>query len=241
MDKRRRPAPTYRPGQWVWLSAKELPLRGYTRKLTPLYVGPFKILHRINPVSYRLALPPSLHVHPTFHISRLWPVLCLVGPSDPPGPRMVDGALVYTVKRFLDVWWVRGVVQYLVDWEGYRPEERSWVPSHHILDCDIILALRQACAAGLGTSGAAPSGGGGYSLSQNPDQSVQKKNKGPIEASHQAMSTLPNEKYDNSEHSLLAVRLQITDSTRGVQLKKKEKTMLKPSFAISETLDVGIC
>ncbi|KAK1789051.1 hypothetical protein P4O66_015008 [Electrophorus voltai] len=148
-------APTYRPGQRVWLSAKDLLLRGYSHNLAPRYIGPFKVLRRINPVSYHLALPPSLRVHPTFHVS-LRPVLCSVGPSNPLGPSMVDGAPAYMVKRLLDIRMVHGGVQYLVDWEEYRPKEWSRVLSRHIQDRELIWAFRQNRAADLWTSGAAP-------------------------------------------------------------------------------------
>ncbi|KAI3814153.1 hypothetical protein L1987_18900 [Smallanthus sonchifolius] len=41
---------------------------GKKGKLSPCYVGPFKILERIAKVAYKLDLPPSLgNVHPTFH------------------------------------------------------------------------------------------------------------------------------------------------------------------------------
>ncbi|KAH9309002.1 hypothetical protein KI387_036913, partial [Taxus chinensis] len=41
-------------------------------KLSPRYVGPFEIVEVINPVAYRLALPPALsQMHDVFHISLL--------------------------------------------------------------------------------------------------------------------------------------------------------------------------
>ena len=40
-------------------------------KLAPPYCGPFKILERIGPVDYRLALPPTMKVHDVFHVSFL--------------------------------------------------------------------------------------------------------------------------------------------------------------------------
>ena len=56
---------------------KVSPSRGITRfgmkgKLNPRYIGPFKILERIGPVAYGLALPPKLaNVHNIFHVLML--------------------------------------------------------------------------------------------------------------------------------------------------------------------------
>ncbi|KAI3744724.1 hypothetical protein L1987_57815 [Smallanthus sonchifolius] len=73
-DKRRKPL-EFQIGDMVLL--KVSPWKGVIRfgkrgKLNPRYVGPFKILKRIGPVAYQLALPERLSgVHNVFHISNL--------------------------------------------------------------------------------------------------------------------------------------------------------------------------
>ena len=40
--------------------------------MSPRYIGPYVIIERLNPVTYRLELPVELeHVHNVFHISQL--------------------------------------------------------------------------------------------------------------------------------------------------------------------------
>ncbi|KAD4385762.1 hypothetical protein E3N88_25931 [Mikania micrantha] len=73
-DKRRKPL-EFEVGDMVLLKVmpwKGVVLFGKRGKLSPHYVGPFKILERIGKVAYKLELPPELsNVHPTFHMSNL--------------------------------------------------------------------------------------------------------------------------------------------------------------------------
>ncbi|KAD5507502.1 hypothetical protein E3N88_15205 [Mikania micrantha] len=73
-DKRRRPI-EFEVGDQVLL--KVSPWKGVIRfrkrgKLSPRFIGPFRIMARVGKVAYRLNLPDELsEIHPTFHVSHL--------------------------------------------------------------------------------------------------------------------------------------------------------------------------
>ncbi|ROL42572.1 Retrotransposon Gag-like protein 3 [Anabarilius grahami] len=144
-DLRRSQVPNYQPGQKVWLSTRDIRMRLPCRKLSPRFIGPFTIIRQINPVTYQLQLPPEYRIHPTFHVSLLKPHHPSVIPSTEPGdaeetplPIIVDDGAAYLVKDILDSRRHGGHLEYLVDWDGYGPEERSWVPRVDILDPSLL-------------------------------------------------------------------------------------------------------
>jgi hypothetical protein len=73
-DNRRRPL-EFKVGDCVFL--KVSPMRGVMRfgkkgKLSPRFIGPFKITQRVGKLAYRIALPPDLvKTHDVFHVSML--------------------------------------------------------------------------------------------------------------------------------------------------------------------------
>lgn len=97
-------------------------------------------MRQINPVTYRLELPASYRITPSFHVSLLKPYYAAQPrdhqPQEPPAPIVIDGAPTYIVKEILDSRRRGGQLQYLIEWDGYSPEERSWEKASDILDPD---------------------------------------------------------------------------------------------------------
>ncbi len=145
-DLRRSANPIYQPGQKVWLSTRDIRLRTPCKKLSQLrFIGPFSIIKQINPVTYKLQLPPHYRIHPTFHVSLLKPhhppISVSTDPEpaeEPPLPLILEDGTAYTVKEILCSRRRGGKLQYLVDWEGYGPEERSWEPRDNIIDPNLL-------------------------------------------------------------------------------------------------------
>ncbi|KAK3534940.1 hypothetical protein QTP70_002023 [Hemibagrus guttatus] len=110
----------------VWLSIWNLHLKLPCRKLSPKFIGPFEIVRQVNPVAYRLRLPVSYHICPTFHASLLKPAHASAGESVVGGDLPVGfqtTAVTPAVPRGLG---------------GIQPEERSWVDASDILDPSLI-------------------------------------------------------------------------------------------------------
>jgi len=137
----RKPAP-FRPGQYVWLSIKNLKLQhGGGNKLQPRYVGPFQVDAVVGKVSFRLKLPFTMKVHNVFHASLLKPWKRREGQTLHPSPIFIDGEEEWEIERLCGRR-VRKVatkkhkhagpkrryaVQYLVKWKGFDAAHNQWM------------------------------------------------------------------------------------------------------------------
>jgi hypothetical protein len=107
-------------------------LKNYQSEYFLCVTGPFKILSRIGPVAYQLALPANLKIHNVFHFSLLKNYV-----HDP--THMIDWNLVQVEPkgefqseplRILDrreITLQNRVVAWLKDqWKHFSPEEATW-------------------------------------------------------------------------------------------------------------------
>ena len=87
-----------------------------------------------------------------FHVSLLKPyhppITSLPSSSQPavdvpPLPLLLEEGPVYAIREILDSRRRRGRLEYLIDWEGYGPEERAWVPRDDIMDPAFLAAYHQ--------------------------------------------------------------------------------------------------
>jgi hypothetical protein len=136
-NEKRRPAPAYKVGDMVWLSAKNLRTQRPSVKLDHKNEGPWEVLEKVGPTSYRLKIPHETKLHPVFHsnllrLDREDPLPGQIQP--PPGPVIIDenenneGEAEYEVERIIDSRIHRKKLQYRADWVGYPPD-MEWYPA----------------------------------------------------------------------------------------------------------------
>ena len=127
-NRRRRPAPDLVPGQRVWFLRRHIATRRQSRKLDVRHLGPYEIEEAVGRSAFKLKLPPTMKIHPMFHVSLLEPHVANTVPGrvvPPPPPEFVDSYEEFEVHKILGSRIRRRQLEYLVDWVGYDASERT--------------------------------------------------------------------------------------------------------------------
>ena len=127
-NRRCTPAPVFRPGERVWLDARNIKTRRPSVKLDHRRLGPYEVVESIGASAVRLRLPTTVQIHPVFHVSLLehaandpYP-----GQIPPPPPAViVDGEEESEVETIMDSRLHYNRLQYLVKWRGYDAPTRQ--------------------------------------------------------------------------------------------------------------------
>jgi len=127
----RAPAPTFAPGDKVYLDSSDIRTTRPSMKLLHHCLGPYRVERSVGHFAYHLTLPHSMRqLHPVFNVVKLTPAPPdpIVGrhQTPPPPPELIDGEEEYVVEEILDsrmFWWK---LQYLVKWKVYGIENNSW-------------------------------------------------------------------------------------------------------------------
>jgi len=149
-DLKRKEAPIFKVGDRVLLNAQNIKTQRPAKKLDKKYYGPFLVERQVGTsgLAYRLALPKSWRIHPTFHVSLLEPYR-EPEKSGRKGitqsealkrarrtivePQVIETSNEYESEVIHDSAFRDSVVQYLIQWKDY-PNKRDWTwePYEHV-------------------------------------------------------------------------------------------------------------
>ena len=124
-DKHRK-AVSFKIGDWVMLSSRNINLRRAMKKLSDKNIGPFQIEAKLGQNAYRLRLPQQYgRLHSTFHVSLLSPYHRRPG-EEPPVPVEIEGEEEYEVEAILDAVGSGKKRRWLVRWKGWSKDHDTW-------------------------------------------------------------------------------------------------------------------
>ena len=142
-DQNRRPA-EYEAGSEVLISTENIRRTGMgTPKFMPLWIGPFKIIRRMEPTAYELELAPGMRMHDVFHVSLLKPWNSEKHGVIPIPPTLtLGGQQEFEVQQILDHrekhigragrGRPRCTREYLVSWRGQDYSNNTWEPEKNL-------------------------------------------------------------------------------------------------------------
>lgn len=143
-DKNKRPR-SFKVGDMVLLSSKNLSLAMACSKLEPRYIGPLKVTERIGSLAYRLELPQHYLIHNVFHVSLLRPWFNNGMLPPPPLPVLIDDEEEFVIDHIVSHRRDNrgkgrglGALKYLIRWKGHDPGSDKWVPASALDDCEAL-------------------------------------------------------------------------------------------------------
>ena len=142
-DQSRRPV-EYKPGDEVLISTENMKRTGIgTPKFMPLWIGPFKIVKRVEPTAYELELASEMRMHDVFHVSLLKPWNAEKHGVIPIPPTLTLGEQQeFEVNKILDhrekhvshagKGKPKFRREYLVSWRGQDYSNSTWEPENNL-------------------------------------------------------------------------------------------------------------
>ena len=149
---RRREAPTFAPGDRVLLSTKDMELQFVpAEKLGPKYIGPFKVLQKMGPVTYKLEFPKSMKIHNVIHVRKLKAYHEPIEPEQrherpPPTVDEESGDEEFEIEKILthrDRSRGKGktkIREYYVKFRGYPEFENMWLAEKNVFANRLVAA-----------------------------------------------------------------------------------------------------
>ena len=134
----------FKVGDEVFISSKNLDVEHLgvissgSKKLAPLWIGPYSVLKEVTRDTYKIKLPLGLRLHPEFHTSLLKPYKKDHDPErlNRPNEGMIvacDGSDGYLVENIVGHRKRKGCISYQVKWLGYPLEYNTWEPVENLL------------------------------------------------------------------------------------------------------------
>jgi hypothetical protein len=141
-DQHAKEPPVFQVGDKVWLNAKHLTTTRQSKKLDQKFVGPYDVVKKINDVAFELDLPPTLSIHPVFHVSLLSPFHeGHAGRAQAPPPATtVNVQEEFKPERIIDSREQNGRHEFLIKWTGFTEDHNEWKDYEEIKDLKILKA-----------------------------------------------------------------------------------------------------
>ena len=114
-----------------------------SKKIDPQLIEPFRILERIDRLTYRLELPDNMRIHDVVSVAHLKPVINSAKDSyrrrrSPPSVIVLNEENEYEIEKLIRKRRIRRgrdwSTQYLIRWRDYGPEHDTWQPEHTVAD-----------------------------------------------------------------------------------------------------------